>query len=198
MNAMKLYGLRKSNRNSHFKSIGAGKYQTGSTSIKTLTADEANALVRQKQAEKEAYKRKNRLSKVCLIANRLTKQGLSRSAAFKKAWSIVKSEIIATKAAGVSFGNRQKALERLTQYESDNISIELKREADNQFDSNAVQIIATVKGKGSYPVGYVPKTLSATIAALIDYGKQVKALFKEIRGKYQNYHNYGISLDLII
>ena len=137
-------------------------------------------------------------SKVCVIANRLIKQGLSRSAAFIKAWAIVKTETIETKIAGVSYGNRQTALERLTKYDTQLISIDLKRETENEHDNNAIAVIATVKDKGSYTIGYIPRTLSAIIAPLIDYGKAVTATFKEIRGKYHNYHNYGLTVSMSI
>jgi len=137
-------------------------------------------------------------SKVCVIANRLIKQGKTRSAAFIKAWQIVKTETIETKIAGVTFGNRQAALKRLAQYNSELISINLERETTNEHDNNAIAVIATVTGKGSYTMGYLPRTLSAIIAPLIDYGKAVTATFKEVVGKYHNYHNYGLAVSVSI
>jgi hypothetical protein len=137
-------------------------------------------------------------SKVCVIANRLIKQGLTRSGAFRKAWQTVKAETIETKVAGVSYGNRQTALEHLKKYDSELISVNLKRETANEHDNNAIAVIATVTGKGSYTMGYLPKTLSATIAPLIDYGKAVTAKFQQVIGKYHNYHNYGLSVSLSI
>ena len=137
-------------------------------------------------------------SKVCIIANKLTKQGLTRSAAFRKAWQTVKAETIETKVAGVSYGNRQTALEHLKKYNSELISVNLERDRANEHDNNAIAVIATVSGKGSYTIGYLPRTLSQTIAPLIDYGKAVKASFKEVIGKYHNYHNYGLSVSVSI
>jgi len=140
-------------------------------------------------------------SKVCIIANHLIKQGETRSNAFKKAWQIVKTEKIETRPTGVTFGNRQKAIERLTNYSAEQISISLEREAENEFDKNAIAVKATVKGKGGYIIGYINKNLAKLIAPLIDYKKSVTATFQEIVGKYQNYqnyHNYGLQISVNI
>ena len=160
-----------------------------------LTREEKIAAAKKiiSETEKPAAK-----SKVCIIANKLTKQGLSRSAAFRKAWQTVKAETIETKVAGVSYGNRQTALEHLKKYDSELISVNLKREAANEHDANAIAVIATVSGKGSYTIGYIPATLAKVISPLIDAGKAVKATFNAIIGKYHNYHNYGLSVSVSI
>ena len=137
-------------------------------------------------------------SKVCTIANRLSRQGMNRSEAFRKAWATVKAETVETKVAGVTYGNRQTALEHLTKYDSNLISVNLERETGNEYDNNAVKVITTVQGKGSYTIGYLPRLLAAIIAPLIDAGKAVKATFKEIRGHYHNYHNYGMAVSVSI
>lgn len=137
-------------------------------------------------------------SKVCVIANRLSKQGMNRSEAFSKAWGIVKAETVETKVAGVTAGRRQEALERLSRYEANRINISLAREAANEYDNNAVAVIVTVTDKGSYTVGYLPRMIAATIAPLIDAGKVVRATFKEIRGKYHAWHNLGMAVSVSI
>ena len=146
------------------------------------------------KTEKPITKKNDTKSKVCVIANKLIKEGLNRSAAFVKAWGIVKTATLQVKVAGVSFGNRQEALKRLKQYDAENIKIQLEREATNEYDADAIKVITTVKGKGSYTIGYIPKTLSKLISPLIDYGKAVNATFKEVVGKYQSYHNYGLEV----
>jgi len=165
---------------------------------KNLTRDEKITLAKAIINGEKAKPKNETKSKVCIIANRLIKKGLSRSAAFCKAWQTVKAETLNIKVAGVTFGNRQTALEHLKKYAADNISINLERDTANEHDTNAVAVIATVKDKGSYKIGYIPQKLSATIAPLIDYGKSVKAQFKEVIGKYQSYHNYGLSVNLSI
>jgi len=135
-------------------------------------------------------------SKVCVIANSLIKQGMNRSTAFTKSWQTVKAGTVAAKVAGVTFGNRQTALEHLTRYEPTDISIDLNREPTNAYDENAVAVVATVEGKGSYTVGYLARTLAAIVAPLIDYGKSVQSKFLEVRGRYHNFHNYGLLIQL--
>ena len=77
---------------------------------------------------------------------------MSSSEAFRRALEIVKAETIETKVAGVSFAKRRKALERLTQYDAEQISINLSREAELEFPlSTAVQIeirVSTISEKG--------------------------------------------------
>ena len=133
-------------------------------------------------------------SKVCVIANRLSKQGINRSAAFRKAWATVKAGSVETNVAGVSVGRRQEALERLTQYDASRINVSLERELNNAYDSNAITVIVSVENKGSYTIGYIPAILAKIISPLMDAGKAVTATFKEVRGKYHNYHNYGLSV----
>jgi hypothetical protein len=137
-------------------------------------------------------------AKVCIIANNLIKEGMNRSKAFRKAWELVKAETIITKVAGVTFENRQAALERLTHYDANRIRITLERKSGNEHDSNAVAVIVTVTGKGSYHIGYLDKPLAAKVAPLMDANKPVKATFQEIRGKYQSYHHLGMVVGISI
>jgi len=143
-------------------------------------------------------KNTNQKSKVCTIANRLARQGTGRPEAFRRAWELAKAGTIETKVAGVTYGNRQKALERLTQYNADEISVTLERDRANEFDGNAIAVIVTVRGKGSYTIGYLDKRLAAMFAPLMDAQKAVGAAFREIRGKYQSWHNYGLAVAVSI
>jgi len=130
------------------------------------------------------------------IANKLVTQGYNRANAMIKAWVLVKMPLVETKVSGVTFGNRQKAIERLAKYDAAQITIRLQREPDNAVDKNAVAVIAEVRGKGSYCMGYLPKALSAFIAPLMDAGKAVAAAYKEVRGMYAPYMNYGLAIEV--
>ena len=131
-------------------------------------------------------------SKVMTIANRLVAQGYNRPHAMVKAWALAKLPKLETKVAGVTYGNRQKAIAHLTQYAPESISIRLEREQGNQYDRNAVAVYAAVEGKGSYHMGYLPKALASFIAPLIDAGKAVQGAFKEVRGGGDVWMNYGM------
>jgi len=136
-------------------------------------------------------------SKVMTIANRLVAQGWGRATAMIRAWALVKLPKLETKVAGVTYGNRQQALEHLTRYAPEAVSIRLEREQGNEHDRNAVAVWAAVEGKGAYHMGYLPRSLAAFVAPLLDAGKAVRALFKEVRGGYEPYMNYGLRVEVL-
>ena len=111
-----------------------------------------------------------------------------------RAWITVKLGRISTKAAGVTYGRRQGLLQRLSCYSSEEITLTLQRESGNQYDRNATQIVAAVKGKGSAVMGYINRELAAAIAPLLDTGKTVKAMFEGITGGHEYGLNYGLNV----
>ena len=137
-------------------------------------------------------------SKVMTIANALVKQGVSRSAAMVRAWITVKLRAIQTNTAGVTYGNRQKLLERLARYSPEDITVQLQREQDNAHDRNAVQVIAAVKGKGSAVLGYLNRQLAAAVAPLMDKGAEIVSRFKAVTGGEECYLNYGLNIEIAV
>lgn len=135
-------------------------------------------------------------SKVMTISNRLVTQGFNRANAMVKAWVLVKMPLVSTKVFGVTYEKRQKAIEHLTRYNPQDIHITLKREQNNAYDRNSIAVFATVEGKGSYCMGYLPKALAAFVAPIMDAGKQAQGLFKQICGMYQPYMNYGMVIEV--
>ena len=75
-------------------------------------------------------------SKVMTIANALVKRGVSRSAAMVRAWITVKLRRLEVKAVGVTHGNRQTLLERLTRYSDDDITVTLRRDDREQLQGD--------------------------------------------------------------
>jgi hypothetical protein len=66
---------------------------------------------------------------------------------------------IEVRVAGVSFGNRQKALERLTYYAPEEILVILVPEPENPYDPDAIAVQVLVAGaKKPYCLGYIPRT----------------------------------------
>ncbi len=137
-------------------------------------------------------------SKVMTIANRLVKQGYNRANAMVKAWVLVKMPSVLTKVSGVTYGKRQQAIEHLTHYRPEDIRISLYRDNGNAHDLNAVAVIATVRGKGAYTMGYLPKALAAFIAPLMDAGKTIISRFTEVRGTGEPYMNLGLGIEVVI
>ena len=122
-------------------------------------------------------------AKVCRRANNLVKEGYSKAAAFVKAWVLVKLEQVKIRVSGVTYGQRQKALEHLKKYKAEDISIQLIHESNNKYDRNAVQVIATVKNKGSYCMGYLPRRLAMFIAPLLTCGDTGPAVYSKVAVK---------------
>lgn len=137
-------------------------------------------------------------SKVMTIANRLVRNGFPRRMAMIKAWGIAKNPDIDTKVKGVTVGRRQEAIAHLRRYAAASISITLERESGNAADANAVTVIATVKGKGSYQIGYLPRYLAAVVAPLMDAHKAVTAAFQEVRGGEPSKPNFGLAIGITI
>ena len=136
-------------------------------------------------------------SRICIIANRLKKMGLTLSAAFKKAWELIKGNTIESKIAGVTKGNRQQALHRIfTPDKPKQVRVWLERDKANLHDNNAVAVMISVNNSMPYKIGYIPKNLAYVISAIADKGIKHKTTFKEVRGHYTRFMNYGAVITL--
>ena len=134
---------------------------------------------------------------VATMANRLKKMGLTLSAAFKKAWELIKGNTIESKIAGVTKGNRQKALARIAAaYRPNQVRVWLERDKANLHDNNAIAVMISVNNSKSYKIGYIPKNLAYVISAIVDKGISLKTTFKEVRGHYTRFMNYGAVITL--
>jgi hypothetical protein len=116
-------------------------------------------------------------SNVMLIANHMVGRGVGRAEAMRKAWKFVNLGTVETKVAGTTFERRQEAIEHLQRYSAELINIALVRDAGNEYDPEAVKVLCTVEGKGSYMMGFIPRPLAAFVAPLIDAGKAVSSAF---------------------
>lgn len=135
---------------------------------------------------------------VCIMANELKKSGYSLSKAFKIAWKWVKTSIT-IRAAGTSFENRQERLRYLKQFHSDDLSVTLEREPENQYNSNAIQIIVHIKSICRKTViGYVPKLMAKELSKVIDAGIQVKGMLMQIIGGYSYKETLGALVNIAI
>jgi len=137
-------------------------------------------------------------SKVMSLGNRLTpKMDGDKSAAFTKAWAIVKAGGLELKVNGVTFGNRQEALKRLAAYCPEQIRAVLVPEPTNPKDSTAIAVrVGVQNGKGLFTVGYVPKEMTAVINAI---GANLPA-FRVVSGTWGVYGKttYGARVALAV
>ena len=135
---------------------------------------------------------------VCVMANELKKVGYSLSQAFKKAWAQVKNTM-KVRVVGTTFENRQERLQFLKQFHLNDLTVTLKREPDNEFDNNAIQIIVHIKPISCRTViGYLPKELARELSKVIDIGIQVKASLIQIIGGYSYKEMLGALIDIRI
>lgn len=120
---------------------------------------------------------------VCTIANSLRATGLTASDAFRKAWARVKKTTF--RVAGVTMENRQQALRTLANTPADDVQIGLRREPGNQYDANAVQVLAKINSKNRFAVlGYLPRILAERWAGLMDQGIRPRVTGQVIGGGY--------------
>lgn len=135
---------------------------------------------------------------VCVMANKLKKAGYTLSEAFKKAWRRVKLTMT-IRAAGTTFGNRQERLQFLKQFQPEDLSITLEREAGNKFDSNAIQIVIHIKPISRKTViGYVPRGLAKELAKVMDAGIHAAASLVQIIGGYGYKESLGALVNITI
>ncbi|MDE7279759.1 MAG: HIRAN domain-containing protein [Oscillospiraceae bacterium] len=135
-------------------------------------------------------------SKVMTIANRLVKQGLTRSTATVKAWVIVKANALRTKVKGTS--RRQSALEKLAGVNPADISVKLKREPRNAHDSNAVAVYAALRDNRVFFIGYLPRAVAAVLAPLMDKDSEPSTKAFRVTGGFNPYVNYGAALAIAV
>ena len=133
-------------------------------------------------------------SAICTTANKLKARGYTLSQAFVIAWAMAKGQ--ETKVNGTTFGNRQKAIERLAMYTPEQVHFALTRENDNQYDKNAVAVMVSVSGSAPYKIGYVPAVTAPLVAAILDNGTGIKAKLKAIVGGYSDGIGYGLRLNM--
>jgi hypothetical protein len=137
-------------------------------------------------------------SKVMSLGNRLApKMNGNRSAAFVKAWEIVKAGSLEIAVKGTSFGNRQEALKRLTAYSPEQIKAVIVPEPNNPIDPAALVVMVGIKGgRGLYRMGYVPREMTAAVSAI---GVQLPAL-RVVSGTWDRYNKttYGARVALAV
>ena len=114
----------------------------------------------------------------------------TQSEALKLAWALVKG--VQLSARGVTFGKRQIALAHLTHYPRHMITLTLRRQA-HVADPQALVIVVTVRGKGSYPIGFIAREWAQALAPLLDAGQTLAATFKTVTGSRELGH-YGLRL----
>jgi hypothetical protein len=174
--ALNKFGLRQyagSLENGEF--AGKPEAVTGRLTVLGVTAEEIKNLKEAgKKEPSDRQKAANIMrSKVMSLGNRLSNR-MDRRAAFIKAWAIVKAGGLELAVKGVSFGNRQEALRRLSQYEPAQVRAFIVPEPENAADRRAAAVMVGVQNdQGLFRLGYVPANLTAFVSVI---GGQLPAL----------------------
>jgi hypothetical protein len=79
------------------------------------------------------------------VGNRLSAD-LPRTAAFERAWGLVKAQAVTVTVRGVTFGTRQLALRRLARYPAQQVRAFLMPEPENAYDPGAIAVMVGVNG----------------------------------------------------
>lgn len=109
---------------------------------------------------------------------------------------IVKANALRTKVKGTS--RRQNALEKLSEVNSADISVKLKREPRNAHDSNAVAVYAALRDNRVFFIGYLPKAVAAVLAPLMDKDREPSTKAFRVTGGFNPYVYYGAALDIAV
>ena len=111
---------------------------------------------------------RNLKSKVFSLGNRLApRMDGDKSAAFIRAWAIVKAGGLELAVKDTSFENRQEALKRLAAYAPDQVRAFIVPEPENKADPAAMAVRVGVQGgRGLFTLGYVPREMTAIVAAI--------------------------------
>lgn len=133
---------------------------------------------------------------VCAMANELHKLGYTLSKAFKTAWRRIK-EGMTVRAAGVTFDNRQGLLQFIAGRKPEELTTYLRRDRANAFDKYAVAVVVGIKGIGYAHVGYLPKGIAQSVAAILDSGMELQADAKVIGG-YGHKETYGALINIAV
>lgn len=117
------------------------------------------------------------------MANQLHKLGYSLSQAFRAAWRRVKDGMKVC-VSGVTQEKRQDLLQFMAGRKPEELTVYLRRDKANLYDKYAVAVVVRIQNVGYAHIGYLPRTLSQVMAAVIDAGVQVKADLEQIIGGY--------------
>ena len=140
----------------------------------------------------------NQRRAVCIMANALRKEGLTLSAAFRKAWRRIKNTMT-IRAKGTTFENRQERLAFLKKFRREDLTVTLAHDPQCAQDPGAVAItihIAPIRKRTV--IGYIPRGLAGELLKLMEGGIQLKASFLEIIGGYSYKENLGLLLNIAV
>jgi len=122
------------------------------------------------------------------------------SLAMRISWLRIKSQLRVhhSKVRGVTYGKRQKLLKRLSCYREEEIKLVACRAYDNHYDRFAVELYASVKGKGTACIGYFSRQLAEGLAYMMDEeGARVLPVLENITGGGKG-RAFGVNFSFVV
>lgn len=95
-----------------------------------------------------------------------------------------------SKLVGVTFEGRQEVIKVM----SEDDPIRVRREADNEYDKNAVAVDVNPGDDLWLPIGYIAKDKNSDIAAALDAGKEVSITIASLTGGGKK--TYGVNTEI--
>ncbi|MDE5993498.1 MAG: HIRAN domain-containing protein, partial [Oscillospiraceae bacterium] len=93
---------------------------------------------------------------------------------------------------------RQDTLEKLAEVNPADISVKLKREPRNAYDSNAVAVYAALRDNRVFFIGYLPKAVASVLAPLMDKDTEPNTKAFRVTGGFNPYVSYGAALAIAV
>lgn len=134
---------------------------------------------------------------VAVMANQLHKLGYSLSQAFRTAWRRIKQSMTC-RVSGVTFDKRQQLLQFIAGRKQEELTVYLQRDRANTYDRYAVAVVIGIKDIGFAHIGYLPKGLSRSVAAVLDIGMPLKATLMQVTGGYGYKETYGALINIAV
>lgn len=156
-----------------------------------------NGLINRKKGVQDMKQITNIRKAVATMANQLHKLGYSLSQAFKDAWKRIK-ESMTCNVSGVTYENRQQLLQFIATRKPENLTIYLRRDRANTYDRYAIAVVVGIHNIRYAHIGYLPKGVAQSMAAVIDKGIELKASLTQIIGGYGWKENYGALINIAI
>ena len=98
----------------------------------------------------------------------------------------------------MTYNQRQEVLEYLSNCKASNITVSLKREQNNHYDTNAVAVWVEVAGKVKCCIGHLPKLVALVLSPLLDKGEHLQSRGVNIVGGYNQFVSLGARVQLKI
>ena len=102
------------------------------------------------------------------------------------------------KVSGVTYENRQQLLQFIATRRPEDLTVYLQRDRANIYDRYAVAVVVGIRNIGYAHIGYLPKGVAQSMAAVIDKGIELNATLTQITGGYEWKNTLGALVNIAV